>query len=186
MKKIEGLEVLLALSLSIAGLGMIYSLSGIDWQLLNYMLPPLAGGVGSAIWNVLSKKVSSKYSATQLNGADFAIFAVMTLVISLLRQEAWVLPEWNLIWLANFLFVLLFVASGQLMIYGFKYLDSQKGSLIMLLEVVFGVIVGFLVYQETLSWGAVLGGLLILLGAALPNLPAVSQKSQLSSPPSSS
>jgi drug/metabolite transporter (DMT)-like permease len=71
----------------------------------------------------------------------------------------------------------MFVLTGQLIIYGFKYLDSQKGSLLMLLEVVFGVIVGFLVYQETLSWGAVLGGLLILLGVALPNLPTVTKKS---------
>lgn len=178
-EKIEGVE-LLALVLSIVGLGMIYSLSGIDWQLLNHMLLALAGGVGSAIWNVFSKKVSSKYSAIQLNGADFAIFAVLTVVISLVRQETWVLPAWNVLWLANLLFVLMFVVTGWLVIYGFKNLDSQKGSLLMLLEVVFGVVVGFLVYQETLSVGAVLGGLLILLGAALPNLPGLVNHQKIS------
>jgi drug/metabolite transporter (DMT)-like permease len=171
-EKIELLEGL-ALSLSIGGLMMIYSLGSIDWQLINYVFLALLGGVGTAVWNVFSKKVSGNYSATQLNGLDFALFTILTLVVSLLKQEQWLRPEFNTTWLANLLFALIFVCTGQLVIHGFKYLDSQKGSLIMLLEIVFGVIVGLLAYQEALGLGAIAGGTLILVGAALPNLPVL-------------
>lgn len=163
---IEGLSLLV----SLLGLIMIYSIGGVGVGLLPYVIWAFVGGMGAAVWNTFSKKISGIYSATQLNGLDFAIFTVMMLGLSLLAGETWVAPAWNLIWLANLLFVIMFVVTGQLMIYGFKYLDAQKGSLIMLLEVVFGALIGWLFYQEALGIGALLGGLLILLGAVLPQV----------------
>lgn len=168
-EKISRLEGL-SLGVSLLGLLLLYSVGGVAADLLKYVIWAFAGGVGAAVWNTFSKKVSGGYGATQLNGLDFAVFTVLMLILSLLSGETWVAPALDLTWLANLLFVLMFVVTGQLMIYGFKHLDAQKGSLIMLLEVVFGALIGWIFYQENLGWGALLGGLLILLGAVLPQL----------------
>lgn len=168
-EKVSRLEAL-SLGVSLLGLVLLYSVGGVTTDLLKYVLWAFAGGMGAAVWNTFSKKVSGDYGATQLNGLDFAVFTVLMLILSLLSGETWVWPSFNFTWLANLLFVLMFVVTGQLMIYGFKHLDAQKGSLIMLLEVVFGALIGWIFYQENLGWGAMLGGLLILLGAVLPQL----------------
>lgn len=168
-EKVSRLEAF-SLAISLLGLVLLYSVGGVASDLVKYVIWAFAGGMGAAVWNTFSKKISGSYSSTQLNGLDFTVFAVIMLLLSLLNQENWVAPAFNLTWLANLLFVLMFVVTGQLMIYGFKHLDAQKGSLIMLLEVVFGAVVGWLLYQEALSAGALLGGMLILLGASLPQL----------------
>jgi drug/metabolite transporter (DMT)-like permease len=168
-EKISRLEAL-SLAISLIGLVLLYSVGGVAADLLKYVVWAFAGGMGAAVWNTFSKKISGTYSATQLNGLDFAVFAVIMLALSLLSKETWLAPALDLTWLANLLFVLMFVVTGQLMIYGFKHLDAQKGSLIMLLEVVFGAVIGWLFYQEALGAGALVGGLLILLGASLPQL----------------
>ncbi len=168
-EKISRLEAV-SLAISLIGLVLLYSVGGVAADLLKYVVWAFAGGMGAAVWNTFSKKISGTYSATQLNGLDFAVFAVIMLALSLLSRETWIAPALDLTWLANLLFVLMFVVTGQLMIYGFKHLDAQKGSLIMLLEVVFGAVVGWLLYQEALGLGALIGGVLILLGASLPQL----------------
>lgn len=159
-----------SLFVSLMGLLLIYSVGGISKDLLPYLIWALSGGLGAAVWNTFSKKVSGQYSATQLNGIDFAIFMLIMMTLSLLNREAWVAPSLNSAWIGSLVFSIMFVITGQLMIYGFKYLDAQKGSLIMLMEVVFGALVGWIVYQETLGIWALVGGALILIGAILPQL----------------
>jgi drug/metabolite transporter (DMT)-like permease len=168
-EKVSRLEAL-SLGISLLGLILLYSVGGVSADLFKYIVWAFVGGMGAAIWNTFSKKISGTYSATQVNGLDFAVFAVLMMILSLIQGETWVLPVFNFTWLANLLFVIMFVVTGQLMIFGFKHLDAQKGSLIMLLEVVFGAVIGLIFYQEHLGFGALLGGLLILLGAVLPQL----------------
>lgn len=168
-EKVSRLEAF-SLGISLLGLILLYSVGGVAADLLKYVLWAFVGGMGAAIWNTFSKKISGTYSATQVNGLDFAVFALLMMILSLIQGESWVGPALNFTWLANLLFVIMFVVTGQLMIFGFKHLDAQKGSLIMLLEVVFGAIIGLIFYQETLGLGAIVGGLLILLGAVLPQL----------------
>lgn len=168
-EKVSRLEAF-SLGISLLGLILLYSVGGVAADLLKYVIWAFVGGMGAAIWNTFSKKISGTYSATQVNGLDFAVFSLLMMILSLIQGESWMGPALNFTWLANLLFVIMFVVTGQLMIFGFKHLDAQKGSLIMLLEVVFGAIIGLIFYQETLGFGAIVGGLLILLGAVLPQL----------------
>lgn len=64
----------------------------------------------------------------------------------------------------------MFLTTGQLMIYGFKYVEAQTGSLIMLAEVVFGVFLGFIFYKETISFTTLLGGMAIIAAIILPEI----------------
>jgi drug/metabolite transporter (DMT)-like permease len=157
------------LFLALLGLYFIYSIGNLSGSIF-YVILALLGGFGGAIWNVFSKKISDRYEAVQLNGLDFFFSGIVVLFLSLFARETWQMPNFSMPWLVSLLFILMFIVTGQLMIYGFKYLDAQKGSLIMLLEVVFGAIVGAIFFKEILSTGGIIGGLMILVAAALPSL----------------
>ncbi len=166
---------LFSLAMAIIGLGLIYSVE-IDPQLIKYVWLALIAGFGGAVWNTFSKKISTDYSATQLNGLDFFLGGIIALILSIGLRETWVAPSFSVPWLMVGLFLILFVVTGQLMITGFKYLDVHRGSLLMLLEVVFGVIVGALFYQEKLSVLGLVGGAMIIVSTALPELHALWSK----------
>jgi drug/metabolite transporter (DMT)-like permease len=158
-----------SLFLALIGLLLVYSISinpGQFW----YLWLAFGSGLGAALWNSLSKKVADSYSAIQLNGLDFLITGIITLIISIGFQETWSWPNLSQPWIANGLFLILFALAGQLIIYGFKNLDVQRGSLIMLLEIVFGILLGSWFFHELLGFWSLVGGGLIILAAALPEM----------------
>jgi len=160
---------LLSLILALSGLLLIYAQSiGVGNAL--WMGAAFIGGIGTGTWNTFSKKISGHYSDIQLNFMDFSFSFIFTLILSLLFREQWVMPDLNNIWLANALFIVMFLSTGQLMVYGFKRLDAQIGSLIMLSEVLFGVILGYLFYREIPSYWATLGGILVITAIMLPEV----------------
>jgi drug/metabolite transporter (DMT)-like permease len=158
-----------SLFLALIGLVLVYSISVTSAQIW-YLWLAFGSGLGAGLWNTLSKKVSDSYSALQLNGLDFLITGLVTLLISLGFQEAWSWPTLTQPWIANGLFLIMFAAAGQLVIIGFKHLDAQRGSLLMLMEIVFGIILSSLIFHERLSFMSSFGGGLIILAAALPEL----------------
>jgi len=163
--RIKGISLVIAL----LGLLLIY-ITRIGTGSLLYMLLAFAGGLGTATWNVSSKKISGTYSDVQLNATDFLLNGMFALFASVLLQEQWVPIQANTVWLANLLFIILFISTGQLMVYGFKRLDAQIASLIMLTEVLFGVILGYLFYAEIPSAWSVVGGGMIIASIVLAEM----------------
>jgi drug/metabolite transporter (DMT)-like permease len=98
------------------------------------------------------------------------LFFLITFFFSILLKEQWTLPSLSAAWIANLLFALMFMTTGQLMIYGFKYVEAQIGSLIMLAEVVFGIIFGFIFYKEAVSITTLVGGVVIISAIILPEI----------------
>lgn len=160
---------IISLILALFGLGIVY-LSNIKLNPSIYMLVVLISGFGSAIWDSFSKKISGNYSATQLNMLDNFIDLPILMLISFLLKETWVLPAFNLTWLFNLIFSITFILTGQLMIYGFKYLDVQIASLFMLTEILFGIIFGFIFYKERITLTTLIGGIVIIVAIILPEL----------------
>lgn len=80
------------------------------------------------------------------------------------------IPTYSNVWFATGLFGLLFLSTGFLMVYGFKYVEAQKGTLIMLLDVVLGILFGYLFFKEIPSVISMFGGGLILFAIILPNI----------------
>ena len=158
---------IIALILSIIGLFFIYSFN-LETNKSIYILIALSSGLVASVWDIFSKKISHIYSATQLNFIDFGLFFVFTFIISITLKETWVMPELSTPWVVNAIFGVIYVICGQLIIYGFKYLDAQIGSLVMLMDAVFGIILGYLIYRETLSLMTLLGGILIFTATILP------------------
>lgn len=160
---------LLSLILALSGLSLIYAQSIGGGNAL-WMGMAFIGGLGTGVWNTFSKKISGHYSDIQLNFVDFSFSFVFVSTLSLFFREHWIAPAFNTVWLANALFVVMFLLTGQLMVYGFKRLDAQIGSLIMLLEVLFGIVLGYLFYGEIPSEWAILGGVLVIAAIVLPEI----------------
>lgn len=160
---------LAALLLSGVGLYFIFTLQLLN-QNLGYLILALAAGVGLAGWNVLAKKVKGDYSPLYLTFIDWGLCLPIYLIGSLVLRENWAPLALNIPWATMVIYSFFCITSGSLVIIGFKHLEAQVGSLIMLLEVVFGVIFAFLFFGETISQTTLLGGALILAATALPEL----------------
>lgn len=160
---------LLSLLLALVGLLLIYLLN-IKIIAPLYMGSVLIAGLGVAIWNTFSKKISHRYSATQLNLLDFFFTFVFMLLFSLIAREKWTMPTISTPWLASVGFAVLFISTGQLIIWGFKHIEAQIGSLIMLSEILFGILIGYLFFKETITVFTLLGGVLIIIAIVLPEI----------------
>lgn len=163
------LKKIISLGLSVVGLLFIYSVS-FDMDKSVYVLAALLSGFGTSVWNTFSKKISDDYSALQLNLVDTVLTFAATLSLSLILKESWVAPEFSVIWLAMILFAVMFIMTGQLMVYGFSRLDVHLASLIMLTEILFGVIFGYVFFRESVTPMTLVGGLLIISAIVLPEL----------------
>ena len=170
---------IISLLVSFFGLFLIFSTT-FEQANLFYLLLSVLGGFGFAGWQVFSKKVSSKYSLFQVSAIDNLIFSIVSLIFVVAFKETIILPSFSLIWLIVLLFAFTVLIASLFNIYGFRRLEAQKGSLIMLLDPVFGVIFGWLFYKEVLTIYSLVGGAMILFGAALPNL-NFKKKTQLGS-----
>lgn len=158
-----------SLILALIGLCFIYSINVESLDLL-YVAFAFIGGFGASGWNILAKKISHYYSALQLNLIDFFTYSFYTFIISLILQETWLLPVINDVWAAQLGFVLMFLVTGQLIIYGFKFLDAQIGSLVLLLEILFGTLFAYLFFHEAVSFMTMVGGALIIIAIVLPEV----------------
>ncbi len=158
-----------SLLIGLIGLILIYSIGFESNKVWFYILANIAG-IGSAIWNVFSKKISQKYSTSQIVFVDSFLIAILSLFFSLLVKEKFIFPAFTVPWISNILFALSSLITSYLIVYGFKYVEASLGSMILLLEVLFGIFFSYLFFHETVSFGALFGGGLVILAILLPNL----------------
>lgn len=117
-----------------------------------------------------SKKLTDKYSVLQVNFFAYLVSFILGLILLFLSKESVNIFLPTNIWLALIGFCLLAIASSYLTIYGFNKVEAQKGSLLLLFELVFVVIFGYLFYKEIPSINTFIGGLFIIAALALPNI----------------
>lgn len=158
-----------SLVLALIGLGFIYTLNVYSGSTI-YALFAMASGFGTAIWYTSSKKISGSYAALQLNYTDFLLGLVAYFIMSLILREPWIPISLNTAWLVNLLFVVMFLSTGQLIVYGFQRLDAQIGSLVMLTEVLFGTVLSYLFFHEILTPLTIVGGVFILCAIIIPEI----------------
>lgn len=167
---------IVALVTAIAGLAVVYR-GEFDITGIFYLSLAFISGILASLWNTFAKKISEVYSATQLNFIDNLLFLIISLVLSLLLRERWVMVELSTIWAAQLLAGLGFAATGWLVVYGFKYLSAQVGSLVLLTEIIFGMILAWLFYGETVSLLSFVGGIMIVAAIVMPEYKYIMRKS---------
>ena len=158
----------LALLLCMFGLAFIYSVT-LQGNPFYYLLS-LASGICVSFWNVLSKKLPSSLEPAQVSMADNILAASFGFLVSLLLRETWIIPSLSIPWRAVYVSGVLQVVTGLLVVIGFRKVEAQVGSLVMLTEILFGIIFGFVLYREVINLTTLIGGGFILGGIILPEL----------------
>src|SRR3989344_1717916 len=160
---------LTSLVIGLAGLGVIYRLSLTPAQIWPATLTIIAGLMG-AISAVLPKKLSGQYHEFQIMAGYLTVMLVANGLIAYLVKDSLPPISAHSAWLAAAAYAAALLIANFSVIEGFKYLEASIGSLIGMAEIIFGILFGFLFFGEILSATTFLGGALIVLAAALPNL----------------
>lgn len=166
-EKINTVKVI-ALILSLTGLFLVFSSPILQKELL-FLLLALVSGITSSFWFIFSKKIST-YPYSQILAVDSLVAFVISLNLSILLKEHLSFPSLSIQWISVFGLTAVSFGAFLLSVYGFRLLQTQVASLLLLLEVVFGVFLGWIFFSEIPTPQALIGGFLILIGVSLPNL----------------
>jgi drug/metabolite transporter (DMT)-like permease len=137
------------------------------------MLLAIFNGATSGGEVTFSKKISNKYSNAQINSFVFGSIAVTHFVLSLVLGENMDVRLFTESLPVLLLFALAAIIAMATVVAGFKYVEPSIGGIVGLMEIVFSVILGYFLFNETLKAQAVLGGVLILVAALVPNIPGL-------------
>lgn len=160
---------LLSFILIILGLYFIYSH---DLTLLTsiYAFFALISGLTIGFWNTLTKKLSTNYPELEM----VAIDSTSAVIIGIIGMIAFSEPFPSTVGVVSWFWLLIFssanILASYLLIKGFKYVEAQRGSLILPLELIFASFFGYIFFEEVLPFTTYLGGVLILSAAITATL----------------
>ena len=160
---------LFSLLLAFLGMLIIYGLVITPDQFLAAGLMIL-GGLMGACGSILPKKLSQNYSGMQILISYYVAMTVVDFILAKLMNNPLPRLELNVGWLAQIGYTFSFLIANLLVIKGYKHLEPSIGSLIGLAEIIFGVVFGAVFFGEIVGWGVVIGSILILISAVLPNI----------------
>jgi len=163
---------IVSLILGICGLCAIYALSvSINPTLGLPLAISVLAGVCGGIEVVFTKRLSDRYSPIQLTFFLFAVSFILCLSIYLgLHHFIIVLPASPIAWTGTIMHAIASTAAFFLVVLGYKNIEPSVGGIVGLMEIVFGIFFGFLFFHEVLSTSVIIGGALIIVAAALPNI----------------
>jgi len=160
---------LLSLGLAILGIAIIYRLVINPSQFLAAGMTIIAGLMGAG-GVTFTKKLSHNYPEIQIMTSYFISITVVNLILSLLLKDTLPVLGFNVGWMSQIGYIFAFLIANLAVIEGFKHLDPSVGSLIGLVEILFGILFGVIFFGETIGLGTIIGGILIIVSTVLPNI----------------
>ncbi len=133
-----------------------------------YIIVTIGAGLFASIYLSLSKKISSKYSFLQIAATNNIFGFIATFSGFLLLRENMNSAFTSFPWIINWIYALTQAIIMPLVVFGFKYIEAQKGGLILLLELVFGMIFGIVFFNELPTTLALFASGIILVAMSLP------------------
>ena len=172
----ESITPVKLVSLGLALLGLIITFR-ISIQLFSTTALLLAAlnGIASGGEASTSKKSTHIFSTVQVTFYCWLAIFVTHLPLSIFFGEKQIALAFSFEWLAMLGYAGAGLVGFWLLIEGFKRVDASIGGLIGLLEIIFSIIFGILLFKDHLTWTIVLGGVLIILAAMLPDLTSLLQ-----------
>jgi drug/metabolite transporter (DMT)-like permease len=158
-----------SLLIACVGLYVTFSFSIVAFSLLAAALA-LINGVATGIELSSSKKITGSYSPLYVTWLSWLIIAITNGMVSVALGEVQQLPAFTLAWLYLVIYAVVSLLGFWFAIEGYKDTEASVGGLLALLEVIFAVIFGIIIFSQPLSVKVALGGILILFAAALPHL----------------
>jgi len=137
---------------------------------LSLILLAVFSGVVGGVWFVLPKFIPNRYPKIQLITLDAAGIFIANLSLAYLFQQHVPPVTFSVAWGAIILYGVTQIVADYLIIYGFRKVGAQVGSLVIPIEAIFGTIYAYLLFQETLPPLTIAWGILILIGAMSPSI----------------
>jgi len=166
-------------AIAVVGMYMIFSFSLLAFALLAALMAML-NGVASGGEISFSKKLSGSYSTLYITWLSWAIIAITNAPVSILLGETQLLPSFDMVWLWQLGYTVASMLAFWLIIEGLKYVEAGVGGLLGLLEIVFSIAFGIILFNEELTTQIVVGAVLILIAAASPHIQELYAKSRFS------
>jgi len=160
---------IVSFAFALIGMYLVFSISITTFSVLAVSMAIL-NGVASGGEISFSKKLSSKYSALYLTWLSWLIIILINALFSFALGEIQHLPSLDVVWLYQIGYVIAGIIGFWAVIQGLRYIETGIGGLLGLMEIVFSIAFGILVFKEVLSPRVVLGGLVIVIAAAVPHL----------------
>lgn len=151
------------------GLYIVFSFSIVAFTLFA-AFTAILNGVASGGEVSFSKKLSGSYSPLYLSWISWLIIAITNAPISFFLGEQQHLPSFEIVWFHQIGYAIASLLGFWLIIKGLKSVEASIGGLLGLLEIVFSILFGIMLFNEGLTEKTAIGGLLIILAAALPHL----------------
>lgn len=160
---------LLSFILALAGMSIVFQFSLVVFTLLAAAMAVL-NGIASGGEVGFSKKLSEKYSPLYLSWLSWVIIVITNAPISYLLGETWILPSFEIVWIYQLGYTIVSLIGFWAVMEGLKTVEASIGGLIGLMEVVFTIGFGIILFSEELSTKVIIGGALIMVAAGLPHL----------------
>ena len=155
--------------IALFGLYFTFSFSIANFAMLALIMAML-NGVASGVELSSSKKFTESYSALYLIWLSWVAVAISNFVLSLVLGENQPIPTFYPAWLYLIGYAVFSIVSFWLAVEGLKYVEASIGGLLGLLEIVFSIAFGVLIFHESLTPKIIIGTLFILCAAALPHM----------------
>ncbi|MFC1656696.1 DMT family transporter [Patescibacteria group bacterium] len=162
--------------IAIGGMYLVFSFSITSFIILAAVMA-IINGVASGGEVAFSKKLSHKYSPLYLVILSWVIILITNGIISVVVGEAQIIPSLTMPWFWQLCYSIASLLAFWLVIAGFKYIDASIGALIGLMEIVFSVLFGIIIFKESLTLSVGIGAILIITAAILPHLPKILRRS---------
>lgn len=155
----------LSTALGIGGVLLVFgpSLSTAGWLPL---IAAFGGGIATGLNIVISKKL--QYNASQTAAIVWTLGVFANLPLIFVFSEPADIFHWDIAWLYLVIFGVVSVVSSWTMIRGVKLIEAGAAGILGLLEIVFGVLFGVLLFRERPDAIVITGMLLIVCAAAIP------------------
>ena len=161
--------------LASVGLYIIFSFSIVAFALLAALMAIL-NGVASGGEVSFSKKLSGSYSPLYLSWLSWLIIVITNAPVSFFLGEQQHLPSFEIVWLYQIGYAIASVLGFWLIIKGLKSVEASIGGLLGLLEIVFSILLGIMIFNEGLTEKTIIGGVIIIFAAALPHVVELAKK----------
>lgn len=155
----------IAACLGIIGLALIFTPSTAHFGWLA-LVGALVSGLSSGANTVLAKQI--RYNSTQSTIVLWVASVAANIIMALVLNEH--LPDigWHIEWVYLVLFAVASVIASWALVRGVKLIDAGAAGILGLLEIVFGVLFGMVLFHEHPSAAAMIGVAVIILAAAIP------------------
>lgn len=129
----------------------------------------IIAGLAEGVSNVLRKRLAG-VDRNAILRLQHGVGTVFTLAVLLISRDEII----RVVTLRGVIMTLIFAAililAGNLLLYGYQHFDVNIGSVIMSTELVFGALLGLMLFREAPAPHELLGGALIFIGSILGSL----------------